>query len=115
MNDSIALFNLANSAIQNNNAAHNICPNSITLDMLIKEMYGDEFKLTIDLNAPNIRDILWSSYYITMFSGNFGIHIFEKDIGEKDCIVPILNEVYEIDSKQKKHQKKHQIIKQPKK
>lgn len=94
MNDSINLFNLAKREIQNNNTAHYMCPDSITLEMLIKEMSGYEFNLTIDLNAPNIRDILWSSYYITMFSGNFGIHISEKDIGgEKDCIVPILNDV----------------------
>jgi hypothetical protein len=94
MNDSINLFNLAKREIQNNNTAHYMCPNNITLEMLIKELSGHEFDLTIDLNAPNIKDILWSSYYITMFSGNFGIHICEKDIIEKDCIVPILNPVH---------------------
>ena len=97
MNDSINLFNIAKKYVTHNkNASSQICPEEITLEMLKTELSGYEFDLTIDLLSTNktsneVRNMLWNSYYITMFSGNFGIHEFQNKDNPK-CIIPNLKE-----------------------
>ena len=84
MNNSIKLFNIANKIIKSKNYKVSKCPDNITLEMLMNEFEGYEFNLTINEIKKNKSDIelsnmLWSSYCITLFSGNYGLAILPTD------------------------------------
>lgn len=84
MSNSIKLFNIANEIIKSKNYKLSNCPNDITLEMLMTEFDGYEFNLTINEIKKNKSDIelanmLWSSYCITVFSGNYGLAILPTD------------------------------------
>jgi hypothetical protein len=83
MNNSMLLFNIGNNLFINKNLNHLICPDEISLEMLITEMESYEFNLTINkMKTKNsddeLKNLLWSSYCISVFSGDYGLAILPK-------------------------------------
>jgi len=71
---------------RNYNFDINVCPNEITFEMLMEEMYSGD----VVLYSPEDKDFLWKSYSIVMFTGNpFGFYIDEQELtSNKDIVIP---------------------------
>lgn len=71
---------------RNYNFDINVCPNEITFEMLMEEMYSGD----VVLYSPEDKDFLWKSYSIVMFTNNpFGFYIDEQELtSNKDIVIP---------------------------